>query len=228
MEQENNIKKPEEISAEGFQLMKSGDYEKALELFTTAAGLYSQNKDFKNQAVQLQAISEIYRLTKQTESAVTTCEELVDIYNRIEEYEQMYRVLNNMGLLEVGRKKYEKALIRFKSALEAAEKLGNKKYAALQTGNIGSVYRDTNQSQQAIEYYEKALFLHEESGVKEGVGDQYSNIAYIYVVEGRLDSALENYEKALTFYAENENSEKADFTRQNIERLEAVITENKE
>ena len=226
MDQESTVKNPEEISAEAFQLMKSRDYEKALEFFTTAAELYLQDKDFKNQAVQLQAISEIYRLTKQTESAVKTCEELIDIYDRIEEYEQMYRVLNNMGLLEIGRKKYDKALTRFKSALEAAEKMGNKKYAALQTGNIGSVYRDTNQSAQAIEYYEKACSLHEESGFAEGVGDQYSNIAYIHVVEGRLDSALEYYKKALPFYIEMESHDKAGFTQQNIERLEEVVIEN--
>ncbi len=223
---ENNTEKPEEISAEAFQLMKSGDYEKALELFTTAADLFSQSGDFKNQAVQLQAVSEIYRLTSQVESAVETCEELIGIYDRIEEYEQMYRVLNNMGLLEVRRSKYDKALVRFKSALETAEKMGNKKYAALQTGNIGSIYRDTNKSEQAIEFYKKALLLHEESGVKEGMGDQYSNIAYIHVVDGKLDLALENYKKALPVYIEIENHDKAGFTRQNIDRLEAVIAEN--
>jgi tetratricopeptide (TPR) repeat protein len=226
MDQENITKTPEEISAEGFQLVKSGDHEKALELFTTASDLFLKDEDLKNQAVQLQAISEIYRLTKQVEKAVKTCEELIEIYDRIEEYEQMYRVLNNMGLLEVGRKKYDSALNRFKSALETAEKIGNKKYAALQTGNIGSIYRDTKQSDQAIEYYEKALSLHEESGVKEGVGDQYSNIAYIHVVEGRLADAVENYKKAISIYIEIENMEKAHFTEQNIDRLEAVIREN--
>ncbi len=224
MNSEADTKTPEELSNNGFELMKAGDYDSALPLFLKAAERYAQNKDLKNHAVQLQMISEIYRLTNNINDAIKTCEDLIELYKESEENEQMFRVLNNMGLLEIGRKSYDGATIRFKSALELAEKLDNIKYKALQSGNIGSTYRDMNKSQEAIEYYEKALSLYEESGLREGVADQYTNIAYIHVVENRFKDALELYKKALPVYMEIKKTEKAQFTEQNIEKLEAVIS----
>lgn len=223
MDSETSNKTPEELSNNGFELMKAGDYESALPLFLKAAELFAQNKDSKNHAVQLQMISEIYRLTSNINEAVKTCEDLVELYEKTEDYEQKFRVLNNMGLLEIGRKKYDRALIRFNNALEVGEKLGNSKHAALQAGNIGSTYRDMNKSEQAIEYYEKALHFYEESGHREGIADQCTNIAYIYVIEKRFKDALEMYQKALPVYMEIENTDKARFTQQNIEKLEAVV-----
>lgn len=224
MNSETSTKTPEELSNNGFEFMKANDYDSALPLFLRASELYGQKKDLKNQAVQLQMISEIYRLTNKISEALKTCEDLVEIYRHTEEYEQMFRVLNNMGLLEISRKKYEAALTGFKNALEAAERLNNKRYAALQSANIGSAYRDMNRSEKAIEYYEKSLGLYEESGQKEDIADQYTNIAYIHVVERRFKNALQLYQKALPIYMEIKNTEKAGFTSQNIEKLEAVIT----
>ena len=223
MNPKTGIKKPGELSNEGFRLMKTHDYEQALRLFLMSCEFYAQGNDLKNQAVQLQAISEIYRLTDKIHEAVETCKNLVKIYEQTQEYEKLFRVLNNTGLLEIGRKNYKEALIWFKGALKPAEKLGNKKYVALQLGNMGSTFRDMNKSEDAILYYEKALSLYEELGQREGVADQYTNIAYIHVTEKRFKDALELYKKALSEYMETENTDKAGFTRQNIEKLEAVV-----
>jgi tetratricopeptide (TPR) repeat protein len=223
MSLDTSSKKPDELSNDGFELMKSGDYDSALPLFLRAAECYAQKNDLKNQAAQLQMISEIYRLTNRINDAVKTCEDLIELYEETKEYEHIFRVLNNIGLLEIGRKNYDVALIRFKSALEVSEKLGNKNYAALQAGNIGSTFRDMKKSDQAIEYYQKALHLYEECGQMEGVADQFTNIAYIHVVVKRFDKALELYQKALPLYMEAKNKAKASFTRQNIEKLEHAI-----
>lgn len=223
MNPQTSLRAPGELSAEGFKLMKVRDYDQALRLFLMAADLYAREDDLKNHAAQLQVISEIYRLTDKIIEAVNTCEALLALYAETEEYEQMFRVLNNMGLLEIGLKKYESALMRFKNALKLTENLDNIGYKALQLGNIGSTYRDMNKSEEAILYYEKALGIYEESGRRECVADQYTNIAYINVVEKRFKTALELYKKALPVYMETENTDKVRFTIQNIEKLEAVI-----
>jgi tetratricopeptide (TPR) repeat protein len=223
MDSQTGTKKPGELSAEGFKLLKKGDYEPALGFFTTAAELYLGDNDLKNHAVQLQAISEIYRLANKINEAVETCERLIRIYEQTEDYEPMFRVLNNTGLLEIGRKNYERALANFERALELSIELDNKNYEALQSGNIGSTYRDMNKSDRAIRHYEKALYLYEKSGNREGTADQCTNIAYIHVVEKRFEKALELYQKALPLYIETENADKARFTRQNMEKLETII-----
>ena len=77
------MKLTDEIVAQGYAKLKSGDYEQALNLFSEAALIYKQNSDLRGETNQLRMIAEIYRLTEKTHLAIETCSKLIGLFERL-------------------------------------------------------------------------------------------------------------------------------------------------
>jgi len=212
-----------ELVQKGHAKMGLGHYEEALPLFLEAADLYAQDSNPKNQALQLQAVSEIYRLTGRLDQAIDTYKTLVALFEQLKDNTALIHIWNNMGLLQTMLARFQDALNCFQEALKLSELIGNKQYMAQQLGNMGSACRDLKDYATALQNYEKALPLYVELGHIEGTADQYTNIAYIHVMENRREEALISYQKALPLYQGLKNEEKAQYTDQNIKKLKELL-----
>jgi tetratricopeptide (TPR) repeat protein len=211
-----------ELVEKGRARMNAGQYDEALPLFLEAADLFALDSNPKAQALQLQVVSEIYRLTGRLDQAVDTCKTMAELFQNLKDNNALFRVWNNMGLILTRLSRFQDALNCFQEAFKLSEITGDKRYMAQQLGNMGSACRDIKDYMTALEYYEKALQLYRELDHMEGTADQYTNIAYIHVMENRYEEALISYQKALPLYREMRNDEKARFTGQNIERLKGL------
>jgi tetratricopeptide (TPR) repeat protein len=128
-------------------------------------------------------------------------------------------VTNNLGLIAVRQRSFERALLFFEQALALLAPFEDASRRAQVMGNIGSVYRDREEGEPALRWYRQALAVFENLGDARGAADQRTNIAYILAVEGDAGQALTHYRAALAWYAGNDER-KAASVRANINALE--------
>lgn len=104
-----------------------------------------------------------------------------------------------VGTAYYGLGDYEKALEYYGKALDVYEKIGGKTGVTIYTGNIGSIYSDTNfegyNPQKAEEYLLQAISLGEELGVKQYLNHLYKSLSTMYANENRWKEAHEYYKK---------------------------------
>ena len=73
------------------------------------------------------------------------------------------------------------AIENYQKALKMNEEIGDKRYMAQTTGNIGSIYVKQKNYVMAIENYRQALKINEEIGSKAGVANDLSNLGGVYI-----------------------------------------------
>jgi tetratricopeptide (TPR) repeat protein len=130
-------------------------------------------------------------------------------------------VANNLGLVAVRQKSFERALVFFEQSLALLTAAEDAARRAQIMGNIGSVYRDQEEGEPALRWYRQALALFESLGDANGAADQHTNIAYILALKGDPAPALTHYRAALAWYADN-NERKASTVRANIDALQTA------
>lgn len=97
---------------------------------------------------------------------------------------------------------YNKALIYFNKALDAAEKLSNRKKVAHIYHQIGYMYLNKGEFPTALVNLNNALEIHEYLNNKKGIGQLLNDIGLIYKTWGKYDKAIENYLSALKLFDE--------------------------
>jgi len=204
----------------GYDELKKGNHEKALPLIRKAYELYRAKNDMKNESRQLELIAYACHAMEDTDGGIEACTLLVPLYQKLGEKKLEAMVSNNLGLLLVRKKEYEKAVDYFSSAQALFEQAGDDEGAAEQLMNIGSVYRDSDETGKALEVYHRALEIFEAGTNEERMADQYTNIAYIHVMKNEIEEALDWYKKALPVYTKTGSTKKAEFTKKNIENLD--------
>ena len=122
-----------------------------------------------------------------------------------------------MGLFrKLGRR--DEALRSVSDAVELIERSGldGTVTAATTWLNVGTVYKNFNESEQALPWYEKARAVYEAQLAPEDcrLGGLYNNMALVLTDLGRFDEAKALYEKALSVMALQENG-----------KLEMAVTE---
>jgi len=139
------------------------------------------------------------------------------------ELEAKARLHNNMGLAQMGLKRYEAALSSFAKAAEIFEQLGDSIRVGEQLGNIGSVYRDIEKWDAALNTYYRALETFKKVDHKRGIADQYGNIGYAFSRQGELEKAFQFFEKAKSLYDELGEEKKSQLCDQNILALRPYV-----
>lgn len=129
------------------------------------------------------------------------------------------KTLANQGFLLAAAQRFEDAGESFKSALEVFSAEGDLVGAAIQTGNIGSLFRDQGKFTEALLHYQKALELLENQDADGVIADQYSNMAYACSQMQDIEGALSYFGKAADIYDKLGVADRADQCRANIEIL---------
>ena len=91
----------------------------------------------------------------------------------------------------------DEAMEIFASALEQAEKLGDKKGMAITLNSIGIMNAIRGEYDKAQECYDKSLKIKEELGDKAGMAAPLGNIGNLHFYRGEYDTALEYHDRSL-------------------------------
>ena len=125
--------------------------------------------------------------------------------------------------LELGRvyrdSAFDKALIYFNKALDAAEKSSDRKKVANVYHQIGYMYQIKGEFSSALTNYNNALEIHEYLNNKKGIGQLLNDIGLIYRTWGKYDRALENYITALRLFDEIGDAGNAAMASNNIGQI---------
>lgn len=88
------------------------------------------------------------------------------------------------------------------SALAAARRLKDRRFAEYHLGNLGGAYGDLGQPRKATAYYEQALALAREIGDHRGEGNALGNLGMLCADLGEPRQAIAYYERALAILHE--------------------------
>lgn len=92
-----------------------------------------------------------------TGSEITTIR-AIEILKPLEEYVQLYKCYNNLGLITIELKEYNRALDYFNTAMGYLDKMGNPPDLVQVTqNNIGTMYQEQGDHQKAISYFAEVL-----------------------------------------------------------------------
>ena len=129
------------------------------------------------------------------------------------------KIIANQGFLQARLEEFSAALESFQNASHLFQKNGDLVGMAIQTGNIGSVYRDQENYSEAIRYYQQALQDFQEQNHQNGIADRHSNLAYAYFQQSDIDAAILHFEKAAEIYETLGIDDKACQCRDNLKAI---------
>jgi tetratricopeptide (TPR) repeat protein len=134
-------------------------------------------------------------------------------------------LLTNTGVVAARLKRFPQSRQAFGQARLLFENLGDTEQVAMQSGNLGSVCRDTGDFEQAIKCYEHAAtLLNESSGDEILLADQWSNLAFSYAQLKDHTRATDFFERALAVYRRAGNTDKAQLAESNIANLKSQLS----
>ena len=93
-------------------------------------------------------------------------------------------------------------IITIEAGIEAARKLGDRRYEGAWLGNLGNAYFSLGQVQRAIEFHQQALEIARETGDRRSEGAGLGNLGSAYYSLGQVTQAIEYYQQALAISRE--------------------------
>jgi tetratricopeptide (TPR) repeat protein len=127
-------------------------------------------------------------------------------YTKVYYYGRRAAALSNIALVYDSKSEYARALELLFTALKMSEKIGHKKYQAIQCRNISRVYGKQGNFLKALSFGLKALKLDEESGDEGSIAAAYSAVALVYMSLDDYGKSREYYGKALEMYKRTGNA----------------------
>jgi tetratricopeptide (TPR) repeat protein len=215
----HSVAKAQEFSRQGYQLLKSGRRDPALDAFRQAARQFAECGNHKEEVRHKLIMADTCCAANRHDEAMALYKEVRPFLRRAEDGLSLARISNNLGLIHARTGNYEAAMEDFRQAMTLFEECGQKLQMAEQLGNMGSVSRDRKNFGTALGFYHLALNMFQKIGAGEQCGDQHANIGYVHVMLGDRSNALTSFEKAHAFYARIDNKAKVELTVQNIEGL---------
>jgi len=129
----------------------------------------------------------------------------LEIFERINDKENMAQVIVYLGSLHLRMGKREAGLRFYQKNLKIREEIGNQEDIALALRYIGVYYSFTRDFPEALSYYDRCLLILEKSENKRHRGNLYNSLGLTYYHLGDINKALEFYESAL-FYLQQVGS----------------------
>lgn len=181
-----------------------GDFQKSYEYLSEALSI---NREKKN-SVQIPSILNSLGLLFENKALETQNEE--DFYKALEYFEdslEAFRaeqqeshelmVLNNMGDVYSGLKKYDQALEYFSICLEKLKNGRDDQFLGVLSANIGDLQLELQNLGEAERFYLQALKLGEETGATDILRRAHFGLARIDGAQKKYDSSIFHYKEAI-------------------------------
>ena len=181
---------------------QAGDYDKAMEIYTSALKQAEELGDKYGIGNSLNGIGIIYKIRGDYDKALDYYGRSLAIREELGDKSRMGGSLNNIGTVYRNKFDLDKALDYYDRSLAIKEELGDKRGIGNSLNNIGTFYVFKGDYDKALEYYTRSLKIKEELGDKSGMEGSFNNIGNIYDFKGDHDKALQYLEKSLAIQKE--------------------------
>ena len=186
----------------GWTYSETGDYDKAMEIYTSALKQSGELGDKYGMEYSLNNIGSVHYYKGDYDKALDYYGRSLAIQEELGDKRGMGTSLNNFGNVHWNKGGYDKALDCYNRALKINEELGNKRGMGYILHNIGGVHWNKGDYDKALDCYNRALKINEELGDKPGRGASLNNIGSVYRNKGDLDTALDYYSSSLAIQEE--------------------------
>lgn len=121
---------------------------------------------------------------------------------------EIAKSINNIGIIDYARGKYNSALDKYLKNVELQESISDNIDLSAPLSNIGEVYLDMGDLSKAIEYFKRSIQSIERSDTikQSDLAYRYVNLGYSYSLQGELDQAFLYFNMARTIYTSLENN----------------------
>ena len=187
------------------------DYMHAIQYYRSGIELFTKGKDYSGKAVAYNKLANFYRKASKYEEAkeaFSMAEEIVKEYE-LDDLFLKAEILNNMGILYLNLRDYNKALNYYYDAMHIRENLNKSerrdKAIAYSYQNIGTAYQKKGDFENAIKWHEKALNLR-----KEVYGPNHQILSDSLNMLGNDITELVHYTNGRCSYSYNDAKENLD------------------
>ncbi|PLX01200.1 MAG: hypothetical protein C0594_13870, partial [Marinilabiliales bacterium] len=174
-------------------------YEKAIEKYNTALGIYSEISDRRNKAHLFSNLASVYFSYGKYDLALKQYKEAEALYKEMKDLSGLASVLDNMGSLNFIQKNHKQAAELFENALTTRRDLNEKKGIAESSYHLGITKMELGDINTALSHLEEAVDVFEKLR-KTAVGD---------IRRDFLASQIQVYESIVLCHIKNNDINKA-------------------
>ena len=189
----------------GWTYFETGDYDKAMDIYTSALKQAEELGNKSGIGASLKGIGDVHQIKGDYDNALDDYGRQFKILEELADKRGIGASLNNIGGVYFNKGDYEKALNYYERSLTILEEIDDKQGMGYNLNTIGIVYAYKGDHEKAIEYHERSLKIDEELGDKGGMGWSLNNIGDVYKSQGNYEKAMEYYERSLAIQEERGN-----------------------
>ncbi len=200
----------------GVMLLKTKDFERALEYFFKAVDI--QKELGSENGLYFSNIAIAYQQLGQYDKSLEYHDKALFIYRQQNEIDHIAGTLNNIGYLYDLQKQWEKSLDFYLQALELKHQENDAFGIANCAKNAGSIYLELNHLESARRLIDESMALAEKNNMVEIIRDNN----YLY---SRLYEKQQNFQKALAYERIYSAQKDSTFTRSMQDRIAELETQ---
>ncbi len=185
------------LEEEAFKARDESKYDKSVELFVQAMGLFTQIDDRYSQAITWGSLGVVHWYRGDMDAVKQSYEKALTARRAIENSILEGKTLCGLGSSNFMTGDYDSAIDYFKQAIVVCRNTGDGAWLGTSLNYLGSTYYQMGDLIKARDAFEEALPILEESGDQAKMMEILINIANFYTEMGRVKGANAAYRKAI-------------------------------
>jgi len=157
--------------------------------------------------------------TKDIGKSVEFSEKALEIAQKIDNYEYLYRAEFSLGFAHYNQNNFEKALLYFGNSLKYSRLTENAEGEAAALNRLGNTYQLMGKFDKALELYKEAMQINRTLNDKYEIARTLTNLGSIYRLFGNYELAINQHLEALDTYEGLQKNEGIAWSALNIARL---------
>ena len=179
-----------------------GQRQKALEYYSQALALSTNEGNRKDQAITLNNMGLVYTHLGDTDRALEHYQRSLELRRAVGDRQGEATTLNNLGLLFAALGDREKAIEEYAQSLEIRQQVHDRRGEAESLTNLGASHIKLRDYAVASEYLKRALPLRRETEDRRGEAATLANLGTASSEQGDFKTALDYYSQALALNRE--------------------------
>ena len=176
---------------------ETGEYDKALEIFTENLKQATELNNKQGEANSLNGVGLVHWRKSEEDIALEYYNRSYEVYDELGDKKGMGNLLNAIAIIYNNQGKRKEALEYYGRSLTIAEVLDDKIQMGRVLNNIGNVHTNKGDYELALDYQFRSLKVREEAGYNRGIGFGLGNIGRLYYLKGDYEQALDYQNRSL-------------------------------
>lgn len=181
----------------GVAARRAGDYQKAMDHFTTAAAIYTGLADKADLASMYMNMGNVAADQEDRPKALSYYFKCLKTHEELGDKASQAKVCTNIALLYNDDDNKAKALEYDFKAVKLFEESGRQDEAAITLGDIGLTYSQQGNDSLAISYFDQAIKINERTGDNANLAVVKGNLGHSYVMLRNYRRGIAELESAL-------------------------------